>query len=98
LVIGSKRIQQQAATRTSDSHSQVAMESNFYSVNISDVSGSSRGLREDSETGLYISLLYIPQCQLVASGNRWAWWYRQSGDNWRKWKNGGVSGMEESIQ
>jgi len=98
LVIGSKRIQQQAATRTSDSHSQVAMESNFYSVNISDVSGSSRGLREDSETGLYISLLYIPQCQLVASGNRWAWWHRQSGDNWRKWKNGGVSGMEESIQ
>ena len=34
----------------------------FYSVNISDVSGSSRRLRENSGTGLYISLFYIPRC------------------------------------
>jgi len=33
-----------------------------YSVNISDVSGSSKQLTEDSETGLYISLLYTPRC------------------------------------
>jgi len=26
------------------------------------------------------------------------WWYRQSGDNWRRWKNGGVSEMEELMQ
>ena len=39
-----------------------------YSVNISNVSGSSKQL---TETGLYISLLYIPRCWLVAPGDRW---------------------------
>ena len=34
----------------------------FYYVNISDVSGSSRQLREDSETELYLSLLCTLRC------------------------------------
>ena len=72
-----------------------------YYVNISDVLGLSRQLREDSETELYLSLFCTLRCQLVAqvtgvtiSMMSRYWCCRME----KEWKNGGVSGVEESTE
>ena len=61
--------------------------------------------------GRIVKLVSIQVCSTFLGVNLWSqvtggilsmtswleWWRQQSGDDWRQWKNGGVSGMEESI-
>ena len=35
---------------------------------------------------------------IMSMSSRLEWWCRQIGDNWRQWKNGGVSGIDRTME